>query len=102
MNCAMLSYDGTVYLGFSGDVHAAPDLRRLEKLLQLSFAELRNAAGFRPERKKRARPKAETVVKPAPAPVATVCLAIPLRAVGPPPPPAPISDKDQILASVSA
>jgi len=45
VNCAILSYDGDVYFGFSGDVHAAPDLRRLEKILKESFAELRNAAG---------------------------------------------------------
>ena len=102
MNCAMLSYDGTIYLGFSGDVHAAPDLRRLEGLMQLSFAELRDAARTRPQRQKRTRPKIETVVKPAPAPVGTVPLAIPLRAVGPPPPPPPATNKDQILASVSA
>ena len=106
MNCAMLSYDGTVYLGFSGDVHAAPDLRRLETLLQLSFAELRDASGIRPQRKKRAGPKVQTMVTPAPAPVPKVRLAIPTPTVGPPveppPPPAPTADKDQILASMSA
>ena len=26
VNCAILSYNGMVYFGFSGDVHAAPDL----------------------------------------------------------------------------
>jgi len=53
VNCAILSYNGSVYVGFSGDVHAAPDLPRLEKLLQENFAELRDAAGIRPESKKR-------------------------------------------------
>ena len=53
VNCAILSYNGTVYFGFSGDTHAAPDLRRLEKLLQESFGELREALGIRPPRKKR-------------------------------------------------
>ena len=48
VNCAILSYDGMVYFGFSGNVHAAPDLRKLEKLLEESFAELRDAAGIRP------------------------------------------------------
>jgi diacylglycerol O-acyltransferase / wax synthase len=43
VNCAILSYNGMVYFGFSGDVKAAPDLRRLEKLLQTSFKELREA-----------------------------------------------------------
>ena len=102
MNCAMLSYDGAVYLGFSGDVHAAPDLRRLEGLLQLSFAELRNAAGIRPQRKKRTKPKVEMVVKPAPAPVATIRLPIPLLAVGPPPQPRPATGEDHVLAAISA
>ena len=52
VNCAILSYNGTVYFGFSGDVHAAPDLRRLENLLQESFTELRHGVGIRPPRKK--------------------------------------------------
>ena len=53
VNCAILSYNGTVYFGFSGDVNAAPDLRRLEKLLMTSFTELRAAVGIKPvERKK--------------------------------------------------
>lgn len=50
VNCAILSYDGMMYFGFSGDVHAAPDLARLEALLQLSFKELKGAAGSRPPR----------------------------------------------------
>lgn len=52
MNCAILSYDGNIGFGFSGDVHAVPDLRRLEKLLKLSFTELREAAGITPPRAK--------------------------------------------------
>lgn len=51
VNCAILSYNGTVYFGFSGDTHAAPDLRLLEKFLQKSFAELRQAVGIRPPQK---------------------------------------------------
>jgi len=53
VNCAILSYNGTVYFGFSGDTHAAPDLRRLEKLLQESFVELRDAVGIRPPQKRK-------------------------------------------------
>jgi diacylglycerol O-acyltransferase len=58
VNCAILSYNGAVYFGFSGDVHAAPDLDRLEKLLKTNFAELRDAVGItppqaKPERRKR-------------------------------------------------
>ncbi len=52
LNCAILTYNDTAYFGFSGDVHAAPDLRRLEKLLRLSFTELRDAAGVRPARQR--------------------------------------------------
>ena len=55
VNCAILSYNGTVYFGFSGDVHAAPDLRRLEKLLMTSFTELRAAVGIRQVEKKKVR-----------------------------------------------
>jgi hypothetical protein len=106
LNCAILTYNGTAYFGFSGDVHAAPDLRRLETFLQLSFTELREAAGGRPPRKeqkkeekkeekqkeKRVRAKAEVASTPVPAP-ASVHASIPLRplalvepatAVGPP------------------
>jgi len=58
LNCAVLSYDGRLYFGFSGDVHAAPDLARLEKFLQASFVELSEAAGILPPRKpKKAPPK---------------------------------------------
>lgn len=45
LNCAVLTYNGNAYFGFSGDVHAVPDLRLLETLLQASFSELRDAAG---------------------------------------------------------
>jgi WS/DGAT C-terminal domain len=55
LNCAVLTYNGSAYFGFSGDVHAAPDLRRFETLLKFSFTELREAAGLRPARKQRKR-----------------------------------------------
>jgi diacylglycerol O-acyltransferase / wax synthase len=55
VNCAILSYNGTVHFGFSGDVHAAPDLRRLEGFLRASFNELRGAV--LPQRKKNTKPK---------------------------------------------
>ena len=45
LNCAILTYDGKAYFGFSGDSKAAPDLDEMERLLQESFAELREAAG---------------------------------------------------------
>ena len=49
VNCAILSYNGQVYVGFSGDVHAAPDLPKMEELLQKSFGELREASELLPE-----------------------------------------------------
>ena len=55
VNCAVLSYDGNIGFGFSGDVHAAPDLRRLEDFLKVSFAELREATGVKPPHKKTSR-----------------------------------------------
>jgi len=62
MNCAVLSYDGNIGFGFSGDVHAVPDLRRLEELLKVSFAELREAAGMPPshDEKRRSRKQQAT------------------------------------------
>jgi len=88
LNCAILTYDGTAYFGFSGDVYAAPDLRRLESLLKLSFTELREAAGVgfprkeekekkREEKEKSVRAKAGVAATPAPAPV-PVPVSIPL------------------------
>lgn len=47
LNCAVLSYNGMTYFGFTGDAHAAPDLKRLEKLLRASLAEMLHSAGCR-------------------------------------------------------
>ena len=60
VNCAILSYNGMVYFGFSGDVHAAPDLWRWEKFVKRSFVELRDAAGVTAPRKKTEREEAGT------------------------------------------
>ncbi len=60
LNCAVLSYNGTVHFGFSGDVHAVPDLSRLERLLQENFRELCAATGVRVVR---AKPKTRTKKK---------------------------------------
>jgi diacylglycerol O-acyltransferase len=63
VNCAVLSYNSITYFGFSGDLHAAPDLARLEPLLRRSFLELRRAAGISsPIRRKIVR--AETMPAP--------------------------------------
>jgi len=84
LNCAILTYNGTAYFGFSGCAHAAPDLRRLETFVLSSFRELREAAGISPtqeeekKKKKKVRAKAKVASKPAPAPVRVV---IPLAPV---------------------
>jgi diacylglycerol O-acyltransferase len=65
VNCAILSYNGMVYFGFSGDVHVAPDLGRLERFLKLSFTELRVAAGVKAAPKKRLHAKKVHISKPA-------------------------------------
>ncbi|MGA8149562.1 MAG: wax ester/triacylglycerol synthase family O-acyltransferase [Terriglobales bacterium] len=71
LNCAILTYDGTAYFGFSGCAHAVPDLRRLETLLKVSFTDLREAAGVGATRnnakRKKMRAKAKVTI-PASAP----------------------------------
>jgi len=64
VNCAILSYNGTVFFGFSGDVHAAPDLKKMEKLLQESFAELRQATGVSSVRTSHRAKRARRPIKP--------------------------------------
>ena len=51
VNCAVLTYNGTAYFGFTGDVHAVPDLGRFEKFLANSFKNLQRAVGPRPLRR---------------------------------------------------
>ena len=48
MNCAVLTYNGTAYFGFTCDAHAVPDCALLPKFLQASFADLQRAAGLAP------------------------------------------------------
>ncbi len=40
INCAILTYNGTAFFGFTGDVNAAPDLGLLEKFVLEGFNEL--------------------------------------------------------------
>jgi len=90
LNCAILTYNGTAYFGFSGDVHVAPDLRRLETLLQLSFKELRDAAGVKPARKaekkkeRRVRAEAKIASTSEPVPVPTPASEPVTITLGPP------------------
>jgi hypothetical protein len=110
LNCAILTYDGTAYFGFSGCMHAAPDLRRLERFLKLSFLELREAAGVRPPQKeekkkeKRVRAKAKVASTPAPTPV-PVRASIPLRpraSVEPATPVGPPVKEEKVLTRLIA
>jgi hypothetical protein len=101
VNCAILSYNGTVYFGFSGDTHAAPDLRRLEELLQESFAELRAAVGIRPPHTKRQVRKRPA--SPAAALRTAVTAPAPISRVSPleskrEPEPAPPAESEKALA----
>jgi diacylglycerol O-acyltransferase / wax synthase len=70
INCAILTYNGTAYFGFTGDVKAAPDLEKLEKFVDQSFAELRAGAvaAIKTQGKKRQRPNAKIALAKAPAP----------------------------------
>ncbi len=47
LNCAILTYDGVAYFGFSCDSQAVPDIERLESLLKSSYTQLHKAAGLR-------------------------------------------------------
>jgi len=46
VNCAILSYNGTAYFGFTCDVGAVPDPEHLEKFVTMSCAELRKAGKY--------------------------------------------------------
>lgn len=63
INCAVVSYDGRAYFGFTGDVHAAPDVARLEEFMKASFAELMASVEALSAPTKPARPKAESAPK---------------------------------------
>ncbi len=84
LNCAILSYNGMVYFGFSGDANITPDMTRFEKLLQSNFTELRDAAGVKPPQRKPARKRVrkpkEVARKKAEKQITT--LRIPIALVG--------------------
>jgi diacylglycerol O-acyltransferase / wax synthase len=76
VNCAILTYDGSAYFGFTGDAHAAPDLERMEQFVTQSSAELRKAAGVRKRsragksvrvRRPAAQAQSSTKIDPTPA-----------------------------------
>jgi diacylglycerol O-acyltransferase len=63
MNCAVMSYDGHLFVGFTGNAEAIPDLPRLVEFFNQSFVELRDAVGVRIPKVKRSRPKRKAAVK---------------------------------------
>jgi diacylglycerol O-acyltransferase / wax synthase len=105
LNCAILSYNGTTYFGFSGDVHAAPDLHRLEHLMKLSIAELLRASGRgRPQHKtKRARaerkvvPRKSSQQEPASSTVVETATSAPVHQSSP-----AVPEKEAVPLSMAA
>ncbi len=69
LNIALLTYNGVAYFGFTGDVHAVPDVERTPKFLLECFAELQKAVGVGKPRARREGPKA-AVPQAAAKPVA--------------------------------
>ncbi len=81
VNCAILSYNGTAYFGFTCDVPAVPDPEHLEKFVTTSFAELLSssrsavqpvaepAAEEKPASPKRQRPNRTIPIGGIPVPV---------------------------------
>jgi diacylglycerol O-acyltransferase len=85
INCAVLTYDGTAYFGFTGDAHAAPDLGRLEKFLTTSFSELQKAVGGPPRRRRgptKTRKVTETAPSPLPEAVQQPIMRMPVKSAG--------------------
>lgn len=108
VNCAILSYNGVMYFGFSGDVHAAPDLHRLETLLKLSFVELQQATrvGLAKKKKSKAHAKARGTAKPMPAPAAkanaSVYASAPTSPAAPAGKPIPAAAEGKVLTQLIA
>lgn len=87
LNIAVLSYDGTMYFGFTGDMQAVPDLAVLPKMLTDSFSRLQKELGLstRSRRKRSVRRTQDRPGVTAPSapsePAATVPpIAFPRRA----------------------
>lgn len=69
INCAVLTYNGTAFIGLTTDVKAVPDLAALEAFLNQSFVELAKAAGIKVVRTRReARNRMPKTKSQAPAP----------------------------------
>jgi diacylglycerol O-acyltransferase len=64
MNCAVLTYNGKAYVGFTCDVPATPDSKLLPNFLQQSFAELKKAVGIKTKRSSKRRARKAVAVTP--------------------------------------
>ena len=68
INFGVLTYNGTMHAGFTGDAHAAPDLADMANCFRESFAALRSAAGVRTlehQRMRKVRTRTPSVPKAA-------------------------------------
>ena len=80
VNVAILSYNGTAYVGFGGDVYAVPDIDCLEEMLRASFAELRKLATAKLPRTEPATAKAAVAASLRSARPKTIAVTTPPRA----------------------
>jgi diacylglycerol O-acyltransferase / wax synthase len=71
MNCAVMSYDGVLFVGFTGDAQAIPDLSSLAAFFTESFAELRDAVIHAPKSKPPRRKMKVAIHKAQEAPVSS-------------------------------
>jgi diacylglycerol O-acyltransferase len=84
LNCAILSYNGAVYFGFSGDANIVPDLTRLETFAKRSLAELQKSVRVELRPSKSRKPVGrKTAAKPK--------IAVAVRSPGKPTTSAPIA-----------
>jgi diacylglycerol O-acyltransferase len=60
VNCAVQSYDGQLFCGFTADAHVVPDVARLRDLTLESFHELAVSANVKMKRPARPKPPAPT------------------------------------------
>lgn len=68
MNCAVLSYNGALFVGFTGDAKGIPDIERLPVLFRESFVELKDAFGVNAAKRqapRRKRPDTKKMEVPA-------------------------------------
>jgi diacylglycerol O-acyltransferase / wax synthase len=83
VNVAILSYNGTAYVGFGGDVHAVPDIDCFEEMLRESFGELRKLTTVNLPKTETRAAKAAVATAPRSARAKTIAVAPSPRAKKP-------------------